>query len=83
MNKPKRPKGFSASRYDKQSTKAGKKIQRTTKLVTAPAIQDYDQRASSVLNQRRVSTVKPKPMAMTYGSSKAGKGATKYKRKAK
>lgn len=81
MIDPKKKKGFSASQYDKQSRKAGKKYQRQTKPVKEAGIATPDQRSSMSFSTRRVPKKAPKPMNMTYGSStKSGKGTTKYKR---
>jgi hypothetical protein len=75
------PKGFDAKKYDKKSTKVGRKIQKSTKLVSSPGINTM-QRAGDIL-QKRVSTAKLKPMGMTYGSNKNDKGTTKHIKRAK
>lgn len=81
MKPPK--KGFSAADYVKATKKATRRVKRNYDVVSGPAIQDYDQRASQVLNQRLVGGKKPKPMGMTYGTTKAGKGATRKVKRAK
>jgi hypothetical protein len=75
ISKSKPVPGYDAKVYAKQSTKAGKKFQRNSKVIKLSGIQDSDQRSSNDY-YTRVSTVKPKPMSMTYGGSKKGKGVT-------
>jgi hypothetical protein len=77
---PKSPSpGFSVKSYAKATTKAGKKFQRNSKVIKLSGIQSKDQRSSGEYTTR-VSTVKHKPMGMTYGGTKKGKGTTIYKK---
>jgi len=71
--------GFDVKTYSKQTTKAGKDFKRHSKVIKLSGIQDADQRSSNEYN-KRVSTVKPKPMGMTYGGSKGNKGVTIYRK---
>lgn len=76
MPTPKPGKGFDANKYNSSSIKAGKKFQRNTKEIRSPGVNPV-MRQSDILNSRRVSTAKFKPMSMTYGATSKGKGATK------
>jgi len=69
--------GFDVKSYSKQTDKAANKFKRNSKVIKLSGIQDKDQRSSNEYNTR-VSTVKPKPMSMTYGASKGNKGTTIY-----
>lgn len=76
MITPKPGKGFDVNKYNSASIKAGNKFKRNSKEVVSPGINPL-QRGSSKLNVTRVPTAKLKPMAMTYGTTSKGKGATK------
>jgi len=72
--------GFDVNAYHKATTKTGKDFQRKSKVIKLSGIQGKDQRGSNEYTTR-VSTVKQKPMSMTYGgSTKGGKGTTIYKK---
>lgn len=71
--------GFNPKKYSSQTTKIGKNYQRKTKPVKQSGIQSKDQRSSNDYNTR-VYKGTNKPMSMTYGASKSGKGTTIYKK---
>jgi hypothetical protein len=71
--------GFDVKAYAKTTTKSGKKFQRNSKVIKMPGIQGNDQRSSGEYTTR-ISTVKQKPMSMTYGGTRSGKGVTIYKK---
>ncbi len=71
--------GFDTKSYSKQIGKATGKFKRNSKVIKLSGIQDKDQRSSNEYNTR-VSTVKLKPMGMTYGGSKGNKGVTIYRK---
>lgn len=71
--------GFNASAYAKQSTKAGKKFQRTSIITKYPAIQSKDRRSSHEWTSR-VKKGNYKPKSITLGGSKGNKGVTIYKK---
>lgn len=74
------PKGaLSAKAQNSATTKMGKDYQSKTKVVKTSGIQSKDQRSSSEYNTR-VYKGANKPMSMTYGASKSGKGTTIYKK---
>jgi len=68
--------GFDANKYNSASIKAGNKFKRNSREVISPGINSI-QRGSSTLVKTRVPTGKNKPMSMTYGGNRGGKGATK------
>jgi len=69
--------GFNVKKYDRATKKAGNNYKRSTREVVAPGINTV-QRGSDKLNVVRVpKPVKNKPMSMTFGGSKNGKGITK------
>jgi len=74
--------GFNPKKYASKTTKIGKDYQKKTKVVKESGIQSKDQRSSQEYNSR-VYKGSNKPMAMTYGASKSGKGTTIYKKKVK
>jgi len=79
ISKSKPAPGFNVKSYNKQSVKSGNDFKRNSKVIKLSGIQDADQRSSNEYN-KRVSTVKPKPMSMTYGGSKGNKGVTIYRK---
>jgi len=77
---PKSPSpGFDTKTYAKKIGKATSNFKRHSKVIKLSGIQDKDQRSSNEYSTR-VMTGKSKPMSMTYGGSKKGKGVTIYKK---
>lgn len=74
--------GFNAKKHAAKTAKITKDYRKKTKVVKESGIQSKDQRSSNEYNSR-VYKGENKPMAMTYGASKSGKGATVYKKKVK